>query len=89
MDFDNISTNPEAMRAIASSVKAYGFCQCDIVNTYLRQMGSLQEDISLPSFQQCLEAIFQISSQLEELKTDCESFAVFLEERASYLESKN
>lgn len=87
MAMQNIDTNPEALRIVASSISSYLATQNDIIRTYLNQMTSLTEDIQVSSFQMLIEAISQWLNRMEELRSNGEEFAHWLNEKADMLES--
>ncbi len=84
---NGIETNPEVLRSVASSIIAYGHCQCDIISEYLHQMSSLSQEIEIEGFQMSIEAIAEWSRRMEEIKADGEHFAQFLNDKANYLDS--
>jgi uncharacterized protein YukE len=83
---NTIDTNPEALRSISSSVRTYTTLQYDIIRTYLQQMSALSSDIQVTKYQQILEAISEWVKKMDELKTEGEAFAAFLDQKANVLE---
>lgn len=85
----DINTNPEALRGIASSIVTYTTVQYDIIRTYLMQMSSQENEITLQKYQLCLEAIAEWLRRMEELKQEGENFAAFLNKKADDLDMLN
>lgn len=87
MAMHNIDTNPAALRSVASSVKTYLGLQREIMQSYLRQMSGLAQDLQVQSFQMNLEAIAAWLNRMGELQAEGERFATFLEQKATALET--
>ena len=83
---NSIHTNPEALRSIASSIRTYTICQCNAISDYLKEMADLKGDINIQSYQLCLEAISEWRKTMEQIKSDGDSFAAWLEEKANILD---
>ncbi len=88
MSNHNIDSNPEAMRSIASSVITYTTLQHQIIRTYLQEMASLAGDIQSNGYNILLEAISEWVKRMDELKSEGEEFAAFLNHKADILEER-
>ena len=82
----SIDTNPQALRNAASSIRAYTMCQDDILSKYLTEMNSLCGDIEISGYQMFIEAIVSMKNRMDELRSEGEAFAQFLENRANMLD---
>ena len=82
----DISTNPAALRNIASSVLAYARCQEETLRIYLQQMSNQQQYISTEKFNQNLNMIANMKTTMENMRVEAEKFAAFLNEKARMLE---
>lgn len=86
MATQNIDTNPEALRTISSSVSSYLATQNEIIRSYLTRMTALTEEIQIQKYQMFIEAISSWLNRMEELRSDGEEFASWLNEKANMLE---
>ena len=83
---NEIYTNPEALRQIASSIDTYAELQCEIVRKYLNEMNKHEDNIDVMSYRLILEAIGEWLKRMEDLKEQGMEFSTFLRNRADYLD---
>lgn len=84
----DISTNPAALRNIASGVITYAKCQEDTIQDYLRKMEAQQQFVSTARFVENLNWIVGMKKMLEDKRRETEEFAAWLNEKARVLEEE-